>query len=238
MPDGGTLALETGRAPDGWVRLAVSDTGVGMTDEVRARIFEPFFTTKGHGQGTGLGLAVVYGAVQTLGGRVRVESGTGRGARFEIDLAVDGRPPAVPPPVSPRPSGRLGGAVVLLVEDNDLVRGLFAEGLIGEGATVLAASDGEHALKVLADHRGPVDVLMTDVVMPGMSGRELAERVRAERPGVRVLFTSGYGYTADEVLRPGGGAAERPAFLQKPFGLEQLTEAVGGLTGERPPPAG
>jgi signal transduction histidine kinase/CheY-like chemotaxis protein len=236
MPDGGTLTIETGPAPDGRVRLAVADTGHGMTDEVKARIFEPFFTTKDVGQGTGLGLAVVYGAVQALGGRVGVDSGVGRGARFEIDLPTDGGPPAVPPAVAPPPAGRLGGVVVLLVEDNDLVRGLFAEGLVGEGATVLAASDGEHALKVLAGHPGRVDVLVTDVVMPGMGGRELADRVRADRPGVRVLFTSGY--TADEVLRPGESPAPRPAFLQKPFALEHLTEAVRAALGGRPAPLG
>jgi two-component system, cell cycle sensor histidine kinase and response regulator CckA len=194
MPHGGVLSFATtvvtepaadasglAGATRRYVRLTVSDTGLGMTEEVKARIFEPFFTTKEIGNGTGLGLATVYGIVQTVRGRIRVESAVGRGTKFYIDFRVHGVPVsdaelALATPPTPLPAGRvpsaakLAGMTVLVVEDNEMVRDTLVNGLAADGATVLAAARPDHALRVLAAHPGRVDVLVTDVVMPGMSG--------------------------------------------------------------------
>ena len=247
MPAGGSLALTTAliveppASPPGphvclalarqFVRLTVSDGGLGMSDEVKARIFEPFFTTKDIGEGTGLGLATVYGIVQTLHGKIRVESAPGRGTTFQIDLRIHGEPISdsamIAPPLTPLPdvlvlpaACRLAGATILVVEDNEMVREVLVAGLTNDGATVLTASRPDHALRLLADHHGRVDVLVTDVVMPGMSGRLLADQVRAQWPTVRVMFMSGY--TADEVLRQ-GVLEDQVEFLQKPFTPDHLT---------------
>jgi two-component system cell cycle sensor histidine kinase/response regulator CckA len=244
MPRGGTLTLGTafvldvgehgssvpiGSAPRKYVRLTVSDTGVGMSDEVKARVFEPFFTTKELNKGTGLGLATVYGVVQSLGGKIRLDSAVGRGTTFQIDLRVHGDPlsdaelalPSTPLPASRvSPSTRLAGVSVLVVEDNDAVRNLVVAGLEADGATVVAAEQPDQALQVLAERTDAVDVLVTDVVMPGMSGRELADRVRVDRPDMRILFMSGY--TADEVLRQ-GVLEDQVEFIQKPFTPDHLT---------------
>ena len=216
MPAGGTLTISTGNgaASDGGgqVCLAVTDTGEGMTDEVRGRMFEPFFTTKPQGKGSGLGLATVYGIVERAGGTIAVVSEVGRGSRFAVTLpAVDA---VEAPPVSDGAPHLRGAEVVLLVEDEPGVRRLIERGLTSHGYAVLAAADGEAALRLEADHRGPIDLLVTDVVMPGMTGRELADTVRARRPTTRVLYISGY--TDDEVVRHGVVAA-RDAFMQKPF---------------------
>ncbi|MBA4063294.1 MAG: hypothetical protein C0501_06200 [Isosphaera sp.] len=232
MPGGGTLTFTTARVgdPARAVRLAVADTGEGMSDAVKARVFEPFFTTKGPGKGTGLGLAAVSGVVASLGGTVRVESAVGRGTRFEIDLRPAGGPaPAADPTVrTPLPAGRLAlrprlaGVTVLVVEDDEEVRDLLAAGLAGDGAAVLSVPRPDQALEDLAARPSAVDVLVTDVVLPGMGGPELAARVRAARPGVRVVFVSGH--PAEEVLAgPPDGGVE---FLQKPFTPEQLTARV------------
>ncbi len=250
MPQGGTLTLGTafiidvgdtlggssvplGSAPRKYVRLVVSDTGVGMSEEVKARVFEPFFTTKEIGKGTGLGLATVYGIIQSLSGKIRVDSAVGRGTTFQIDLRVHGDPisdaditlpPATPLPASRvQPAMRLNGTTVLVVEDNEMVRDLLVSGLTTDGATVLSADRPEQALRVLAEYPNGVDVLVTDVVMPGMNGRDLAERVRAAQPRVRVLFMSGY--TADEVLRQ-GVLEDQVEFLQKPFTPDHLTSRL------------
>jgi signal transduction histidine kinase/CheY-like chemotaxis protein len=246
MPHGGTLTLATGNPGPDWVRLSVADTGCGMTDEVKARIFEPFFTTKEVGKGTGLGLATVFGIVETLGGKIQFRSEPGRGTTFEIDLPRDATVPAhragpltplwlptAPPSAvlrvahrnetSPhlRAQERVDG-VVLLVEDDDAVRLLARQILVQAGLTVVPAATPEEALELLATLER-VDVLMTDVVMPGMGGRELAERVRGQRPGVRAVFMSGY--TPDEVLRQ-GVLRDRVEFLQKPFTPDQLATRV------------
>jgi len=225
MPGGGKLTIETRNVeldaefcrsrpeitPGWYVLLAVSDTGTGMTPEVQARIFEPFFTTKGEGQGTGLGLATVFGIVQQFGGQVEVYSEVGVGSTFKVYLpAVDSPTTQATAASSPVVSG---AEVVLLVEDQAEVRRFASIALQGYGYRVLAAADGKAAL-ALADTQPTIDLLVTDVVMPEMNGRELAERLRARRPGLKVIYMSGY--TDDAVVRHGViGASD--AFLQKPF---------------------
>lgn len=234
MPRGGTLTLETrnldGGTPETGVRpgrhvlLTVTDTGCGMSPEVQARAFEPFFTTKGEGKGTGLGLAVVHGIIQQSGGRVWLESQPGVGTRFQIYLpAVRG--------TAARPSGRQDLAVlpvqgretILLAEDEDAVREVTAQLLEAFGYQVLKASSGEEALRLADSQRGKIHLLMTDVVMPGVGGRELADLLRAREPQLKVLFQSGY--TDDAVVRYGVVHAE-VAFLQKPFTPQALAEKV------------
>lgn len=234
MPGGGVLRFSTALVLDAshpdsrtrqFVRLSVADTGTGMSDEVKSRLFEPFFTTKAVGSGTGLGLSTVSSIVQMLNGRVRVDSTVGAGTRFHIDLRLHGQPVSdaefalqsdetpYPPPRGPILS-KLAGATVLVVEDNEMVRSTIAAGLKGEGVTVLCARDPSDALRLLGENAVRVDVLVTDVVMPGMSGPALAERARESRPDLRVVFMSGY--TADEVVRQGLQESE-VEFLQKPF---------------------
>ncbi len=243
MPHGGTLHLSTSLATDSsdsipggqgtprhCVRLTVTDSGVGMSEEVKARVFEPFFTTKEPGKGTGLGLATVYGVVQSLKGKIRIDSSPGHGTTFRIDLRMCGEPTSrcggsenddTPlPGRESLPVPRLVGTTLLVVEDDDMVRELLVTGLLAEGATVFAAGHPDQALWALTERPGGIDVLVTDVVMPGMSGRVLADRVRALCPDVRVVYMSGY--TADEVLRQ-GVFEEEVEFLQKPFTPDSLT---------------
>ncbi len=216
MPRGGTLTITTDVVDSGLlgrqVCLTVEDTGEGMTDDVRARAFEPFFTTKPQGQGSGLGLATVYGIVKQAGGYIQVDSQVGHGSRFTASLpAVDA---VDAPPAGVGPAHVRGAEVVLLVEDETSVRRLIVRGLEQHGYQVLAASDGAAALRIEAQHRGAIALLITDVVMPGISGRELADAIKARRPAIKVLFISGY--TDDEVLRHGVVVAH-DAFFQKPF---------------------
>lgn len=238
MPHGGTLTVATGTerldeplAGDGvelppgeYVSLSVRDTGIHMDDEAVSRIFDPFFTAKHDGSGTGLGLATAHGIVVQSGGTLTFESEPGRGSVFTVLLplaeAPAGEAPArhAPPPSMPQVA-----ATVLVAEDEPAVRGLVVAGLERAGYTVLGASEGNEALALAQLHEGTIDLLLTDVVMPGMSGRALAERLVAERPGLPVLYTSGYPAGAlgsDDVSAPGSG------FLQKPFTLEELTAAV------------
>jgi two-component system cell cycle sensor histidine kinase/response regulator CckA len=233
MPEGGVLTLGTeivedegaGTAGARVARLTVSDTGVGMTDRVKAQIFEPFFTTKGPDKGTGLGLATVFGIVQHAGGRIDVESAPGRGTTFRINLPWCDDPPSglavtpLPVAIPDRPASR--GACVLLVEDEDAVRKLARITLEGRGYVVTDAADGESALGLLTPDRR-LDVLVTDMTMPGIDGRELAGQIQALRPGLGVVFVSGYVPDAarlDEV--PGA------VFLPKPFTPSDLLRAVG-----------
>ncbi|HXX93989.1 MAG TPA: ATP-binding protein [Planctomycetota bacterium] len=221
MPGGGRLSIWASNAGDG-IRLAVTDTGCGMDRETLSHLFEPFFTTKPPGKGTGLGLATVYGIVTQIGGTIRVESEPGRGTRVEILLPRSGQTvPAAPAPASPpRPSGRES---LLLVEDEEAVRSLAREVLRQSGYRVLEARDGPEALRRCAEHDGSIDLLVTDVVMPGMSGSEVAERVRLARPGIKVLYMSGY---TDSAVFHHGVRQGETEYLEKPFTPDALARKV------------
>ena len=217
------------------MRLEVKDTGLGMAAEIQKRIFEPFFTTKPQGGGTGLGLATVYGIVKQSDGYISLESEPGQGTTFRVYLpravneAGDLEPLEEPHAVVAPPAPSLGERpteTILLVEDEDVVRDLAREVLEESGYSVLSTHHAGEALVVAERHPGPIQLLLTDVVMPHMGGRELAERIAPLRPGIRVLYVSGY--TDDEVLRHGVMEAEM-AFLQKPFTASALLERVRGL---------
>ncbi len=236
MPDGGKLSVETSvavldeehasshpgcrRGPH--VRLSVTDTGHGMGTDVLAHIFEPFYTTKESSKGTGLGLATVYGIVQQSGGCIHVRSEPGQGARFDIHLPVVDEP-AGETVTRSAPVETTGHETILLVEDDEQVRRLVAQSLRKQGYTVLPATDGLNALEVLADGDARIDLLLTDVMMPNLSGAELARRIGARFPSVKVLFMSGY--TDDAVLRH-GLIEERVAFIQKPYTPSQLARKI------------
>jgi CheY-like chemotaxis protein len=230
MPHGGALTIETSNVDTDeatWVELRLTDTGVGMTDDERRQLFEPFYTTKDGG--TGLGLATVYGIVEQSGGMIEVDSAPGMGSSFRIWLPrVEAEADReVPAPSEPAPAA--GTETILLVEDEGVVRELVAEILETSGYSVLQAADGPSALELLRRHSGSVDLLVTDVVMPGMSGPEVAQAVSAMRPGTHVLYTSGYTDSAighHGVLEPG------IAFLQKPFSADDLTRKVRQLLDE------
>jgi len=237
MPGGGRLTVETSEvevdgvasplhgdlAPGRYVRLSVSDTGSGMDAAVQARIFEPFFTTKEKGKGTGLGLATVYGAVRQHGGAVTVYSEPGRGSAFHVYLPAEtAELPATLAGTSPPP--RAGAAeTVLLVEDDPQVRAVAVRMLQGLGYAVLAASGAEEALAVEAAHGAPIHILVTDVIMPGLNGRQLAERLVARRGELRVLYTSGF---TDDIIEHQGVLAANVHLLAKPFTVEQLAIRV------------
>lgn len=238
MPDGGRLSLKVGAEelaeddprlasiglqPGRYVCIRVADTGTGMSEHVRAHLFEPFFTTKDYDRGTGLGLATIYGTVTQSGGAVHVETELGEGSTFTVYL------PQAPPPTEAAPRSEparemaRGTEVVLLTEDEDNIREPAQEILEGRGYTVLAAQDGAHAIEAARNWEGPIHLLISDVVMPGMSGSELAAQLEAERPGLRVLYISGYPEDAiarHGVLHPGR------SFLQKPFPPGVLLQTV------------
>ena len=209
--------------PGRFVMVAVSDTGSGMSQETKGHIFEPFFTTKGPGKGTGLGLATVYGIVKQSGGHIAVHSELGQGTTFTIYL-----PPVEEKLLSGKsPHGSKvaphGNETILLVEDDDAVRAITKLALQSLNYTVLEARNGEEAVRICERHTEPIQLLITDVVMPEMGGRQVAERLTARKQGIKVLFLSGY--TDDAVVRHGVLQAE-VAFLQKPFTPMALANKV------------
>jgi len=250
MPMGGKLITETANveldqqyaaahpevAPGRFVLLAISDTGVGMDEAVRTHIFEPFFTTKGTASGTGLGLASVYGIVRQSGGSIWVYSEPGKGTSFKIYFPrVDVTSPQ-PDVRANVPDAPQGTETVLLVEDREDVRSMAREVLESYGYKVLEAANGAQALELAGRHTGPIELLLTDVVMPGMNGRELSERLKDLRPGTKVLFMSGYSENVivhQGVLKPGF------AFIANPMVPDALAAKVRETLGPAfPTPSG
>jgi PAS domain S-box-containing protein len=246
MPTGGKLTIETANVehdPDyareqeaapvsRFVMLAVSDTGTGMDEATKARIFEPFFTTKELGKGTGLGLATVYGIVKQSGGFIWVYSEPGLGTTFKIYLPQVDAVAEASAAKTASDASRQGTETVLLVEDAAAVRAVIHEALVRQGYTVLDAPSGAEALEIAASHSGPIHLLLTDVVMPGLSGRQLSDQLALLRPDTRVLYTSGY--TDDAVVRH-GVLESGIAYLQKPFTVDGLARKVREVL-DRPHP--
>jgi two-component system, cell cycle sensor histidine kinase and response regulator CckA len=237
MPGGGRLTIETSNVhldeeyasehiavtPGPHVMLVVSDTGVGMDEKTRRRIFEPFFTTKEAGKGTGLGLSTVYGIVKQSGGNVWVYSEVGQGTAFKIYLPrVDDTAEQIKK-TSRREEIRQGTGTILLVEDDESVRSIALRTLEMYGYGILEARDGEEALAIASRREEKIDLLLTDVVMPGMSGRQLVERLQALRPDINVLYMSGY---TEDAIRYHGVLGERTAFIEKPFAPDKLGQKV------------
>jgi two-component system cell cycle sensor histidine kinase/response regulator CckA len=249
MPSGGRLTIETanveldnayarahiGATPGRYVMLSVNDTGVGMTQEIKERAFDPFFTTKEKGKGTGLGLSTAYGIVKQSGGNIWVYSEPGRGTTFKIYL-----------PVVDEPLDELrekivgeelphGSETVLVVEDEEKVRKLTVEILGGQGYRVLDASNGDDALVISEKHDGPIHLILVDVVMPGMSGSELAKRLASLRPQTKILYMSGY---TDNAIIHHGVLVQGVNYIQKPFTIEGLTRKVREVLDKDSKPAG
>jgi two-component system cell cycle sensor histidine kinase/response regulator CckA len=237
MPDGGKLTIQTanveldaafvrehpGSVPGQYVMLAVTDTGTGMDPETQAQIFEPFFTTKGRDKGTGLGLATVYGVVKQSNGYIAVESEKGKGALFKVYL------PRIELPVAAKSEGMQalptvrGSETILLVEDAEPLRLLAQLFLKENGYQVLTAADGAEAEQIAAENPGPIHLLLTDVVMPGINGRVLAERLAPKRPAMKVLYMSGY---TDSFMAGHGVLDEGIHLLHKPFTEDALMRKI------------
>jgi signal transduction histidine kinase len=239
MPQGGILSIETRNVsfPEGktvdheplaagdYVAVSVTDSGTGMDKATQARMFEPFFTTKDHGQGIGLGLSTVYGIVRQSGGAIEVVSELGSGTRLTVFLPRVHEVISMPPSVGiPESSG--GNETILLVEDDAAVRQATRKILVGLGYRVLEAAHPSDALELVRVYVGPIDLLISDLVMPGMSGRELARAMTGLRPALRVLHMSGY---ADDLALREGMLAPGSAFIQKPFANAVLASKVRGL---------
>ena len=239
MPSGGAVAIKTvnetvGHAtalgtaimpPGEYVRIEVSDTGTGMSQEIQSKIFDPFFTTKPVGQGTGLGLATVYGIVKQTGGFITVDSEVGKGTSFNIylpRLRID----AVAAPAEAAPAAArdvTGQDTILLVEDEEAVRSFAARALRMRGYNVLEAGGGEEALEIVRSDQQTIHLVITDVVMPSMDGPTMVRHVKQLKPDLRVIFMSGY---AEEAFRRNDQSSEDIHFLPKPFGLKQLAAKV------------
>ena len=210
------------------VMLAVSDTGVGMSYETRQNIFEPFFTTKERGRGTGMGLSTVYGIVKQSGGHIDVRSEPGKGATFSIYLPRIEAAAAVREGGEPVAARVRGSETILVVEDDEGVRRLIVGTLAMCGFKVLQAADGTGALAEATQHAGSIDLLLTDVIMPGMNGKEVADRLTALRPGIKVLFISGY---SGELIAKAGVLHAGIAYLPKPFTSDVLAARVREMLG-------
>jgi hypothetical protein len=231
MPRGGTLMIETtvvdrrgtgDEARRGWASLRVRDTGAGMPLDVQDRAFEPFFTTKPRGEGSGLGLATVYGIVTQAGGRASIASVPGKGTTITVLLPATEADLSTTPAL-PSTTPNRGGETILVVEDEDAIREVTRRILTRNGHTVLTAAGGFDAVTLADQHEDPIHLLLTDVVMPHLQGNEVAERVAAVRPGIRVLFMSGY---AHSVLTEQGTLAEGVHLVQKPFSEQELMAVV------------
>ena len=244
MPSGGVLTISSrnlacgppedaaeGLGPRPWVELAVRDTGIGMDNATRQRVFEPFFTTKAAGSGTGLGLATCHGIIEQSGGRCTVESEPGHGTAFRILLPQANEPAEALPehPVAPRVEG--GQETILVVEDEESLREIFGRILRSKGYRVLSADSGDAAIQLVQEDPEPIHLLLTDVVLPGMTGAEVARILTGMRPALRVLFMSGY--TEDAIVRRGVLEHEID-FLAKPFDAQQVLRRVREVLDSRP----
>jgi CheY-like chemotaxis protein len=214
-----------------YVMLAVSDDGCGMTADIQKRAFEPFFTTKEVGQGTGLGLATAYGIVRQSGGHMWLYSEPGIGTTFQIFLPSVDQPegPAQPTPAQTASSG---DGTILVVEDDAGIRALVEEVLSSAGYRVLVAEDGANALRISTEYAGPIQLLLTDVILPKMSGKEIAANLRALRPEIIVLFMSGY---TKEVMAHNGTLDPEVNFIQKPWSPRVLRQKIQTLLSTNPP---
>ena len=249
MPEGGRIALRVaplqidpdtaahwmGVEPGNYVVLEVSDTGMGMSDEIQQRIFEPFFTSKAEGEGTGLGLATVYGIVKQAEGWIKVESQPGKGTIFRVGLPVlpESTVRAVAPEIAP--ANMDGQETILVVEDQDEVRKLTLSALRSFGYQTLEAKSAAEGLIIVENYSATIDAVLSDVVMPGMNGGQLADRLRSIRPEIRVLFMSGH---PGEVILRRGLLDPRTEYLQKPFTPETLAQKLRMVLGEEARPAG
>jgi CheY-like chemotaxis protein len=236
MPGGGTLTIATGDVdldeefanrhagarPGRYVMLSVRDTGAGMDAATRARAFEPFYTTKEVGKGTGLGLSTVYGIVKQSGGYVSFSSELGVGTTFKVFLPRVAEAAHDPGPAPPAFPAR-GSETVLIVEDEEALRRAAGRILASAGYAVLQAADGAAALRLLADHSGPLHLLLTDMVMPRMAGPEVAQRIGALRAGIKVLFSSGY---SEDVILGSGALDPQVHFIPKPYSAQALLAKV------------
>jgi CheY-like chemotaxis protein len=240
MPSGGKLILSLASAvldeaftrvhpkikPGAYLRLTVSDTGCGMDAATQARIFEPFFTTREQGKGTGLGLATVYGTIEQTGGMISVESEPEHGTRFHLYIPQMQEALAPLAPI-PRDVGVIGGSeTLLLVEDQNEIRSLLSQILASEGYTVLTAPNGREALLLAQNHTGPIDLMITDIVMPQMSGHELARAMKDRRPEMKILYMSGY---ADRSRAPAEFDPASFAYLEKPFSPDVMMREVRAI---------
>jgi signal transduction histidine kinase len=236
MPDGGCLTIDTANAAidelygasragleqGPYVRLRIADTGTGMPEDIAKRAFDPFFTTKPPGQGTGLGLASVYGIVKQAGGSAQIYSELGIGTTFTALLPASDRPP-VRAVAESQPAPVTSEKTILLVEDERALRDVTVRMLIAHGYRVIAAEDGEQALQAARDHEGPIDLLLTDVIMPRMAGPQLAGAFKHERPETRVLLMSGF---AEPILNAQGQMSQNFELLDKPFSAPTLLDKV------------
>jgi CheY-like chemotaxis protein len=244
MPQGGKLTIEVANraihadmpgkpdsvVPGPFVVLGISDSGLGMDAATQARIFEPFFTTKEVGKGTGLGLSTVFGIVHQSGGFISVYSELGHGSTFKVYLPRTDRVSETLPPSSLGPTARRGSETILLVEDEEQVRAVACAILRRSGYRVIETSNGGEAFLACQDAPGKIDLLFTDVIMPRMSGRKLAEQLALTRPEMKVLFASGY---TDDVIIRHGVLEQGFAFLQKPFTPDSLLAKVRDVLDER-----
>jgi two-component system cell cycle sensor histidine kinase/response regulator CckA len=244
MPQGGRLTVETVNVdldfahardhvavkPGPYVMLAVSDSGIGMSPETVAHIFEPFYTTKESGRGTGLGLSTVYGIVKQSGGYIWVNSEPGKGTTFKVYLPRVAEPVEAKQDAVEISAAGNGSETILLVEDEEAVRGLASQILSANGYSVLAAKSTQEAEQLSEKYRGKIHLLLTDIIMPGTGGRELARRITAQHPRTRVLYMSGY---TDNVLAQGGVLEAGLSFLQKPFTPGALVRKVRDVLDSR-----